>query len=84
MFYSTLILGLMLFYLNDNSILLVITHFFGLQKKLQEVIVPWGFGAFGFIFYLTRYPEKLWRKSGFFDILGASHQVNTISKLIRN
>ena len=74
----------MLFYLNDNSILLVITHFFGLQKKLQEVIVPWGFGAFGFIFYLTRYPEKLWRKSGIFDIFGASHQVNTTSKLIRN
>jgi len=44
-------------------------------RKLQEVIVPWGFGAFGFIFYLSRYPEKLWRKSGIFDIFGASHQV---------
>merc|ERR1712150_244934 len=44
-------------------------------KKLQEVILPWGLGAFGFIFYLTRYPEKLWRKSGIFDIFGASHQV---------
>ena len=58
--------------------------FFGLQKKIQEVIVPWAFGAFGFIFYLTRYPEKLWRKSGFFDIFGASHQVSTISKPIGN
>ena len=58
--------------------------FFGLQKKIQEVIVPWAFGAFGFIFYLTRYPEKLWRKSGVFDIFGASHQVSTISKPIGN
>ena len=49
--------------------------FIYLQRKLQEVIVPWGFGAFGFIFYLSRYPEKLWRKSGIFDIFGASHQV---------
>lgn len=44
-------------------------------QKLQEVILPWSFGALGFIFYRTRYPEKIWRTSGMFDIFGASHQV---------
>ena len=53
--------------------------FMYVKKKLQEVILPWGLGAFGFVFYLTRYPEKLWRKSGFFDIFGASHQVKMLN-----
>ena len=64
--------------LYQQQIIVFIRHqtFIYLQRKLQEVIVPWGFGAFGFIFYLSRYPEKIWRKSGIFDIFGASHQVN--------
>ena len=41
--------------------------------KMKQTIMPFVSGGIGLLFYLTRFPEKLF--TGSVDILGASHQV---------
>lgn len=43
-------------------------------EKLKQIILPFIAGGVGLVFYITRFPEKLF-KAGSVDILGASHQV---------
>ena len=43
-------------------------------SKLKQIILPFIAGGMGLMFYITRFPEKLFR-SGTVDIWGASHQV---------
>ena len=44
------------------------------QDKLKQIVIPFIAGGVGLIFYVTRFPEKLF-KAGSVDIFGASHQV---------
>ena len=44
------------------------------MAKLKQIIVPFIAGAIGLFFYITRFPEKVF-KAGSVDIVGASHQV---------
>ena len=46
------------------------------MAKLKQIIIPFIAGAIGLFFYITRFPEKLF-KAGSVDIVGASHQVST-------
>ena len=45
------------------------------MAKLKQIIVPFIAGAIGLFFYITRFPEKVF-KAGSVDIVGASHQVS--------
>ena len=49
------------------------------MAKLKQIIVPFIAGAIGLFFYITRFPEKVF-KAGSVDIVGASHQVSSASK----
>ena len=44
-------------------------------EKLKQIVLPFVAGGTGLGFYLSRFPEKLF-KSGTVDIWGASHQVS--------
>ena len=46
------------------------------MAKLKQIIVPFIAGAIGLFFYITRFPEKVF-KAGSVDIVGASHQVSS-------
>ncbi len=48
--------------------------FFFFQEKLCQIVLPFLIGGVGLIFYITRFPEKMFR-AGSVDILGSSHQV---------
>jgi len=43
------------------------------QAKMKQAILPFVNGGIGLIFYLTRFPEKMFK--GSVDLVGASHQV---------
>ena len=42
--------------------------------KIKQIIIPFIAGGVGLVFYITHFPEKLF-KAGSVDILGASHQI---------
>ena len=42
--------------------------------KLTDLLVTYGLAAVGLVFYVTRFPEKVYNR-GAVDIVGASHQV---------
>ena len=43
--------------------------------KLQQIIIPFFAGAIGLFFYVTHFPERIF-KAGSVDIVGSSHQVS--------
>ena len=45
------------------------------QEKLCQIFLPFVIGGVGLVFYISRFPEKIF-KAGSVDILGSSHQVN--------
>ena len=46
------------------------------QAKMKQAILPFVNGGIGLIFYLTRFPEKMFK--GSVDLVGASHQVGSM------
>ena len=52
-------------------------------EKLKQIILPFIAGGTGLVFYISRFPEKLF-KSGTVDIWGASHQVIFFFKQKKN